>query len=161
MTVRPATADDFDALLELSIEADQLHQTLVPGIFRATELPYLSRALVEQLVAEPNTVLLVADRDGRTIGFVVANAKATGDSPALVARRYVYVAMLAVLGRERRGGAGRALIEAVERWAAEHGICEIELNVWEANADAVAFYERLGYSTQRRTMWRTTNDGDS
>jgi GNAT superfamily N-acetyltransferase len=51
-------------------------------------------------------------------------------------------------------GAGRALMNAAEAWAREHGAERLHLNVWEFNEGAIAFYERLGYVTFSRNMWR-------
>ena len=45
-------------------------------------------------------------------------------------------------------------MEEAEQWAREREIEEIELNVWERNLGAIAFYERLGYTTVQRRMKR-------
>jgi len=37
------------------------------------------------------------------------------------------------------------------------GVKEVELNVWEFNQDAISFYEKLGYTTVSRKMWRSLN----
>jgi ribosomal protein S18 acetylase RimI-like enzyme len=50
---------------------------------------------------------------------------------------------------------------AAERWAAERGLSEIELSVWEFNQSALAFYQELGYVTERRKMRRVLNNGNS
>jgi GNAT superfamily N-acetyltransferase len=53
----------------------------------------------------------------------------------------------------RGGGVGRALIEAFDRWAREHGAVVEALGT--SRPPAMAFYERLGFVT-RPTMyyWR-------
>jgi ribosomal protein S18 acetylase RimI-like enzyme len=48
-----------------------------------------------------------------------------------------------------------------QRWATERGLREIELNVWEFNQSAIAFYEALGYVTERRKMRRIISDVNS
>ena len=72
--------------------------------------------------------------------------------PMFVPRRYIIVSNLAVLETHRRQGIGRALMEAVEETACDMGISDIRLNVWEANAEALRFYEALGYETLSRYM---------
>lgn len=47
----------------------------------------------------------------------------------------------------RRGGLGRALVEAACARAADRGCRRIELDVSEANDAALALYEPLGFST--------------
>jgi GNAT superfamily N-acetyltransferase len=39
-----------------------------------------------------------------------------------------------------------------EEWAVRLGVSEVELNVYEFNQVAQAFYERLGYATCSRKM---------
>ena len=47
----------------------------------------------------------------------------------------------------RRGGLGRALVEAACDHARERGCRRIQLDVNEANRGAVALYESLGFSS--------------
>ena len=47
----------------------------------------------------------------------------------------------------RRVGLGAAMVEEACRRAAERGCRRIELDVSEANAGALALYERLGFAT--------------
>lgn len=53
----------------------------------------------------------------------------------------------------RRFGVGRALVERAHRWALDKQVNQGELNVWEFNQTAIAFYEKLGYRTASRRMW--------
>lgn len=48
----------------------------------------------------------------------------------------------------RRGhGTGRDLVHAAEEWLAARDVIDIHLTVRSANAEAVRFYERIGYGT--------------
>ena len=47
------------------------------------------------------------------------------------------------------------MIEFIRGWAREQGYRRLELNMWEFNEDALAFYEALGFSTYRRYMEMT------
>ncbi len=49
-------------------------------------------------------------------------------------------------------GIGRRLMDEAQAWASARGATSIELNVYEFNEDAIAFYERLGYRTLSRKM---------
>jgi ribosomal protein S18 acetylase RimI-like enzyme len=46
-------------------------------------------------------------------------------------------------------------MRAAEIWLREHGASEVELTVYEANRDAVAFYEAIGYRMLSRRMSRS------
>ena len=44
------------------------------------------------------------------------------------------------------------MIAFIRAFAAEKGFRRIELNMWEFNQDALAFYEAAGFTTFRRYM---------
>jgi GNAT superfamily N-acetyltransferase len=52
----------------------------------------------------------------------------------------------------RGRGIGRALIGALEEWAADHGVERIILDVSEANVGAIRLYHALGYVDFDRAM---------
>jgi ribosomal protein S18 acetylase RimI-like enzyme len=69
-----------------------------------------------------------------------------------VPRRQAFVDSLAVKQEFRRRGVGRALMDHAHRWAIAKGAADIDLNVFEFNQPAIAFYQALGYETSRRRM---------
>jgi ribosomal protein S18 acetylase RimI-like enzyme len=79
--------------------------------------------------------LLVAERDGRLIGAVeVRVAGATG-----------YFGMLAVDASSRRGGVGRALVEAAEEHCRGAGCTVMTMSTGEERAELIPYYEEIGY----------------
>ena len=44
------------------------------------------------------------------------------------------------------------MIRFIREWAKEQGFRRIELNMWEFNRGALAFYEAAGLATYRRYM---------
>lgn len=52
----------------------------------------------------------------------------------------------------RKKGIGRFLIEEVKRRAKQINCNQIELNCWEFNENAMEFYKKIGFKTQRRIM---------
>jgi ribosomal protein S18 acetylase RimI-like enzyme len=160
-TIRPATIDDYDALGAIYAEVELLHRTALPQIFRAPDGPVLSREYFEAGLADEEFAWLVAERAGELLGFVTVRVVQAPERPILLPRRYAEVNNLAVHAPYRQSGVGRALLKRAEQWAAERGLGEIELNVWEFNQGAIEFYEKLGYVTERRTMWRNISDANS
>lgn len=59
---------------------------------------------------------------------------------------HLYLDRLSVLPERRHGGVGRALVEAVERLAAELRLERVRLGVRLALPDNRAYYERMGYA---------------
>jgi GNAT superfamily N-acetyltransferase len=54
----------------------------------------------------------------------------------------------------RGHGIGTRLVEAAERWARGQGATEVRVETWEFVEGPLAFYERMGYRTLRRTVVR-------
>jgi ribosomal protein S18 acetylase RimI-like enzyme len=160
-SIRRATSEDYDAVAVAFAELELFHQSALPGIFRRPIGPALSRELFESMLADVDAAWLVAQRPGEIIGFVSVRVVQAADRPILVPRSYAEVDSLAVREPYRRFGIGRALMAHAQRWATERGLREIELNVWEFNQSAIAFYEALGYVTERRKMRRIISDVNS
>ncbi|HUV04111.1 MAG TPA: GNAT family N-acetyltransferase [Armatimonadota bacterium] len=152
--IREAVEQDFDALCKIFAEGVLLHHTALPDVFRKPDGAVIDKERVCDLIASEDAALLAAERDGEPIGFVCVLAQDAGDISIMLVRRFAFVENLAVTERFRRSGVGRALMEAAHRWALSRGLARIELNVWEFNQDAIAFYEKLGYETASRKMWK-------
>jgi ribosomal protein S18 acetylase RimI-like enzyme len=159
--IRTATLDDYAGVARVFDEIDLLHRRALPHVFRASAGRALELAHFEAVLADLEMDWIVAERAGEIVGFVSVRVLHAADRPLLVPRDFVEVDSLAVRADHQRAGVGRALMAAAEGWAAERGIIEIELSVWEFNQGALAFYEQLGYVTERRKMRRVLNDGNS
>lgn len=151
--IRPATEDDYEAINLVFTEELAHHSALLPERFQLTD-PVMPRQWLMNLLAQPRKTLLVAKVEGQVVGLILLVESVSQDDPIYRPRRYLYVDELAVLAEFRRQGIGQLLMEAAEELAADQGIPTIELNVWEANPRALAFYERLGYRTIRRRLAR-------
>lgn len=60
----------------------------------------------------------------------------------------------------RRGGVGRALLEAIQAWARDTRVPVVEISVAADNEDGRAFLESLGYEPRRTLMSLTPRDAD-
>lgn len=152
LTIRAATADDYDALCELFDEIDALHRDHLPRIFQQPGGAARERDYYLGLVADQNVALLVAEADGRLVGFVHAMLKDSPALPILVPRRYAIVDAVVVSSALHGHGIGGSLMGEVQVWALANGASSIELNVYEFNQIAISFYEGLGYHTLSRKM---------
>jgi [ribosomal protein S18]-alanine N-acetyltransferase len=123
VTIRPATAADLDAVVELEVSC--------------LGADAWSRGLVEQGIAAalPTVSYLVAEVDGVVVGHAVVSA--AGDDAELQ--------RIAVDPRYRRRGLAGELLTAVESRAAADGATRLLLEVREDNTTAAAFYESRGF----------------
>ena len=91
-------------------------------------------ALIPGLQQHPTTIIFLAYKERTPVGIAVCFR---GFS-TFAARPLINIHDLAVLPRHRGTGAGRTLLEAVERKAREMGCCKITLEVQENNHTALA-----------------------
>ena len=94
------------------------------------------RSLVEAL-DHRDSELLVATIDGDVVGYVFASVHPTLYANGPVA----WIEELMVRDTDRRGGVGRELVGAVERWAADRSARLIAL----ATRRADVFWQAVGY----------------
>jgi ribosomal protein S18 acetylase RimI-like enzyme len=150
LRIRPATLKDYDGLSEVFREADLLHSTALPGLFRPVPGPARSREYVAEIINSENSVVFVAEQDGKLVGAVHAEVHEAPTIPVVTPRRFAVIDTLVVTKPHRRKGVGTALAGEVGRWASQKSVSSIELTVYEFNRAALAFYQKLGYRTASR-----------
>jgi RimJ/RimL family protein N-acetyltransferase len=91
--------------------------------------------------ANPDGEVLVAEADGVAAGFAAVHRVPYFERPGAFAR----VVALSVDAGHRRGGVGRRLMGAVERWATAHGCVNVEVTSLRSRDAAHRFYAALGY----------------
>jgi len=153
--VRRARYEDWPAITRLLREIDELHAALAPQYFRAA-----TRAESEwrQILADPTAMVFVATVApfaAPPVGLLAIRVYDTPADPAMVPRRRGHVETLVVAPRHRRRGIGRALLAEGTDWARAQGAVELVLTTWSGNADAAAFYQRLGYQVLSHVLHRT------
>ena len=137
--IRPARASDVDALLAVE-----------NAVFQTDRL---QRKSFRRLIGRPSAVVLVAQAGGEIAGYCIVLFRA--GTPA--ARLYSIATVPGLTGQ----GVGRALIEAAEKAAVEHGKHSLRLEVREDNKRAVSIYQRAGFRTigAKPDYYRGRHDG--
>lgn len=102
--------------------------------------PSWSAARVARHVRHTESVVLIAERARRIVGFAIMDF---GDETA-------HLNLLAVTPAERRSRVGEGLVAWLEETALTAGTFIVELELRAGNAAARAFYESLGYSEVAR-----------
>jgi GNAT superfamily N-acetyltransferase len=152
--IREAILGDFEEISKLFIEICAYHSQALPQIFKPVT-DARSRKIKAELITDENVAMFVAVYEGKVIGLVRVHIRESPDIPVLVKRRYVYVSDIIVTEKYRGSSIGRELMDTVEQWALGKGIKQVELNVWDFNESALAFYDKLGYSVSRKIMCKT------
>ncbi len=137
MIVRRAQAADLDAILSIARQSPEAPQWTAAAWTTfidppASAAPPLLRTC---LVAESEAVIL---------GFAAVSALLDGQE-----NRCELESMAVAPGARRRGTAS-ALLQAILLWAGNQGARQLALEVREANAPALALYQRFGFRIQGR-----------
>jgi len=159
--IRTAVVADIPAIIELFGPIDALHTAGAPYAFRGSSAIPRAAQRIEELIAGPNTTILVAAVDERVVGQVGIEIVVIADRMPFVPRQYGLVQDLMVAASARERGIGSALMAAAEHWVTAQGVEAMELNVWAFNESALRLYERLGYATQMRRLRRVLAQGES
>jgi GNAT superfamily N-acetyltransferase len=148
MTIRAASASDANAIDDMGREFVEYLRDL--GDAKAHSLT-AEEYLREGFGDDPAFAGLLAEQDGRPIGYLLYTPSFDLDRGG----RCLYVVGLFVRGAARRGGAGRALLEAACEVARQRGFSQASWSVYAPNAAARAFYEELGarYTRDMHVMY--------
>ena len=142
--MREAVPGDAAALLALkrSLDLETSFMLLEPD--ERTEDEHDVAADLATVAAADNSVVMLAEADGRLIGYAQARG---GRVRRRAATAHVVIGVLAeASGR----GLGTGLLRELDLWAPGHGIHRLELTVMAHNERATALYERVGYTVEGR-----------
>ena len=136
MTVRHATAEDFDALRSLWEQWQAESPQPPPWADVSWEA---NRSEFERSLDA--NALFLAEEDGRPVGFVTAWLEG----------HFAKIGDLYVVEAERRHGTGRLLVETVIDNLRARGATHLLV---DANPEALDFYDRLGFREVSRNLVR-------
>ena len=160
ITIRPATPDDYEGLLQVLRELDEHHLAEHPELFRRPDGPSRAREYIEELIQNPDKFLLVAEEAGAVLGFAEGLILRAGNFPVLKPRSWVHLDNIAVLEARRGCGIGKLLLAEVRRWAAGRGLSRIELKVYRFNEGARAFYDGQGFRELSANLFWEAEPGE-
>jgi GNAT superfamily N-acetyltransferase len=149
ITIRPAVAEDADAIVRIYLESAEHHASLDPERYWIPAVEMISARYREGRQHPPQTegesITLVADLGGEIVGFIDARLERSPD-PMHREMLYCHIVEFAVGLAHQSQGIGRRLLEAAEDWGREHGAELVSLEYLTANTRAGDFYQqRMGY----------------
>ena len=145
-------AADLDRVEPLWVAVHHRHIESMPEL-----APYVDdgetwrarRELYEELLAKPETLLLLATADDEPIGYGLAHVMPVAGSWVedtwRTGDRIGEIESLSVLPAYRGTGLGSELLERLEAHLRDLGIEDLILGALAGNADAIRLYERRGY----------------
>jgi len=154
-------ADELDALEPLWLALHRHHRTVLPERLLVADdaRSWQGRRDVYRTWLESGTALaLLAERDGRLVGYAFAHLIDGPDETFAVGRRYAELYSLAVVPEARGGGIGTRLLDELDRQLAAESIADLTVAVMTDNLAARRFYERRGLRAVETVYWRIAND---
>lgn len=155
MKIRPATPADVPALGRLGTMMVQMHYDLDPLRFIAprpgTEKGY--GGYLGSQIGQPDSVLLVADEDGKILGYAFGHVD-DYDYPSLRGPAGVVEDIL-VDPAQRGRGIGPRLLDALLDELTRRGVPRVVLSTAERNEVAQRMFAKAGF---RRTMVEMTRE---
>ena len=149
--VRLAREEDLEQVNVLRKEVNDLHVAGKPEVFKPGFCGEL-RDFIHVIMEDPNKEVVVAEADGKIRGFAILNHIVRPENPYMYERNFLDIDEFGVDGTCRRQGIASAMIRFIRDYAKEKGYGRLELNMWEFNRGALAFYETAGFKTFRRYM---------
>ncbi len=149
--IRQATLQDYALIAPIAQESQELHAQGQPTIFRS-DTPGFSVEYLRHLIEDEQSDAYVAEEDEHIVGYVFLHVHPLSFLDFFHPQTVALISDIAVTAPVRHKGIGRLLFEASLQWARNRNADRLELNVWEFNRNAIAFYERNGMQTLNRTM---------
>jgi ribosomal protein S18 acetylase RimI-like enzyme len=150
--LRRGSAADLAALQPLWVSVHHQHAQSMPELapYVGDDRTWAVRgALYAELLAKPDTVLILAMAGPNAIGYGLAHVLAAADTwlpdTWQTGDRIGEIESLAVLPSHRGQGLGTRLLDALETELAAIGIRDLILGVLPGNAGAIRLYQRRGY----------------
>ena len=150
--VRTGSAADLDLVGPLWVAVHHQHAQTMPQL-----VPYVSddeswrvrRGLYEELLAKPDTLLLLASVEDSIVGYGLAHVMPVDETwiPDTweTGSRIGEIESLSVLPQYRGSGLGSELLSRLEEHLNTIGVKDLILGALPGNTDAIRLYERRGY----------------
>ena len=151
LEIRFAKQEDLEQVNVLRKQVNDLHVKGKPEVFKPGFAKEISDYVYE-IFRDPNKKIVVCENDGTICAFAVLNHIVLPENPYMLERDYLDIDEFCVDEAFRRKGIGKQMIAFIRDYARSEGFNRVELNMWEFNRDALAFYEDAGFTTYRRYM---------
>ena len=140
--VRRATQDDLEALSELVYRFYVFNEEFDPSWSAVQSLRDVASQHAAELIRSQDSVVLVAVKEGKVIGYVMAIME---ENRLIKARRLLVIKELYVRPQERRQGIATLLINRVLDEARKSRVSYVAVEYPAANTIAGDIYLKMGF----------------
>ncbi len=141
-TIRPAHPADLNALAQMWSAFMREQAALDPRATPSKDADERGRTTLRDAIGSLSAVVLVAEADGKPVGFVAGHTSAP--SPVYAGSVEAQLTELYVVPKYRRAGLAGRLMDAAVEWARERRLSRVRFDVLAANAPSRAVWEGRG-----------------
>lgn len=149
--IETAKLEHYETVNEIVKEGHDEHALALPHLFKKVEHA-MPRSYFNELLADPDSDVLVATLNEEMVGFAVMELKVAPDFDSMMPRVFAYMNDFGMKESYQKRGYGKELFDACVKWAKQRGASSLDLNVWEFNQNAITFYSQRGLESVSRKM---------
>lgn len=154
MDIRQANPSDSLLLSTLCFDVQRLHAEYHPDIFKLPPNEDFAKDFFDEILVDQATRIFIAEDNGQVLGYVLCKLMERQESPFTYALRYLMIDQISVHPTARGQGIGAALIQQAKEFAKELGVKKIQLDSWDFNVRAHAFFEKQAFQKFMVRFWR-------
>jgi GNAT superfamily N-acetyltransferase len=152
VTIVRAVVADLAAVVALLEDADELHRSALPWLFRQLEGPAWTGFLLPYVSQSDRVMFLARAADQSLAGVLYMSLRQPARAPIVQPTLVAEIDALVVHASFRRQHVATRLVQAALRWAQGSGATRTELGVYEFNEAARAFWDSVGFQTLSRRL---------
>ena len=143
-----ARKEDWEIIRRLSVQIHDLHASWRPDIYFHTDEPYPREKFFEDIAQR---MVYVAKIDDNIVGYVIL-CTLDKAGPGTVPHKLMRLDSICVDEAIRGHGIGKSMLTDVRALANAFGCDGLILGVHPENDDAVAFYQKCGFTIRTINM---------
>ena len=151
MEIRFAKKEELEKVNLIRKQVSDLHSEGRPDIFYPDFKGEICNCIYDIFNDETKKIIVAVEK-AEICGMAIIQEIRKPAGVYQKARDYIEIDQFGVKDTFRRQGVATKLIDFIKEYARAQGFPKLELNMWEFNQDALAFYEAVGFNTYRRYM---------
>lgn len=152
MKIREARIEDKKELIELLMQAQELHCKNRPDIFKKVTKQDVESEVIQVLESEDRKMIIAVNDKEKVCGLVIFRIKEVENHINLKNAKILYVGKIVVDKKCQRQGVGTLLMQEINKFAKKLKCNRMELSCWSFNKEAIEFYKAQGMKVQRLNM---------